>query len=326
MKLVFMGSGAFAVPSLERLLASSTYRVTALFTQPDKPAGRGHRQRPPKTKEVALAHGIDVHQPAKVRSTESIALIEELAPDCIVVIAYGQIIPKAILDIPKHGIINVHGSLLPRYRGAAPIQWAIAEGETETGVTTMLIDEGLDTGAILLVDSLAIGPKDTTASLSPKLSLMGAALIERTLDAWAEGGLTPIPQDEAQATKAPRIKKEDARIDWRQTATQIACRIRAFDPWPVAFTELRDAVLRIWKAAPSTATSSAPPGDIVSIHTNGIDVACGEGTVILVQEVQLSGKSRMAAADFARGKRLGKTSHFGSHSGLPSRPQRGEAR
>ena len=317
MKLVFMGSGAFAVPSLEQLLASSTYRVTALFTQPDKPAGRGHRQRPPRTKEVALAHSIDVHQPAKVRSPESIALIEELAPDCIIVVAYGQIIPKAILNVPKHGIINVHASLLPRYRGAAPIQWAIAQGETETGVTTMLMDEGLDTGAILLVDTLALGQKDSTAILSPKLSLMGAALIERTLDAWTEGGLTPIPQNDAQATKAPRIKKEDARIDWHQAATQIACRVRAFDPWPVAFTELRDAVLRIWRATPSTATSSAQPGDIVGVHANGIDVVCGKGTVILLQEVQLSGKSRMAAADFARGKRLDITSRFGSHSEPP---------
>jgi methionyl-tRNA formyltransferase len=146
---------------------------------------------------------------------------------------------------------------------------------------------------------------------------MGAALIERTLDAWTEGGLTPIPQNDAQATKAPRIKKEDARIDWRQAATQIACRVRAFDPWPVAFTELRDAVLRIWRATPSTATSSARPGDIVGVHANGIDVVCGEGTVILVQEVQLSGKSRMAAADFARGKRLSITSRFGSHSEPP---------
>ena len=317
MKLVFMGSGAFAVPSLEVLLASSTYRPAALFTQPDKPAGRGHRLRLPETKEVALAHAIAVHQPAKVRSPESIALIEKLAPDCIVVVAYGQIIPKAILDIPKHGIINVHGSLLPRYRGAAPIQWAIAEGEAETGVTTMLMDEGLDTGAILRADTVAIDPEDTTASLSPKLSLMGAALLERTLEAWAEGGLTPIPQNDAQATKAPRIKKEDARIDWRQTATQITRRVRAFDPWPVAFTELRDAVLKVWKAAPSTATSSAQPGDIVGVHANGIDVACGEDTVILVQEVQLSGKSRMAAADFARGKRLGVTSRFGSHSQHP---------
>ena len=320
MKLVFMGSGTFAVPSLEVLLASSTYRVTALFTQPDKPAGRGHRLRLPPTKELALAHGVAVHQPAKVRSPESIALIEKLAPDCIVAVAYGQIIPKAILNIPPHGIINVHGSILPRYRGAAPIQWAIAEGETETGVTTMLMDEGLDTGAILLVETLAISPKDTTASLSPKLSLLGAALVEQTLDKWAGRELTPIPQDDSQATKAPRIKKEDARIDWHQTAEQIACRVRAFDPWPVAFTELENAVLRVWKAAPSTGTSSGQPrepGEIVSVHANGIDVACGEGTVILVQEVQLSGKSRMAAADFARGKRLGVTSRFGSHSEHP---------
>ncbi len=318
MKLVFMGSGTFALPSLEVLLASSTHRVTALFTQPDKPAGRGHRQRPPPTKELALGHGVAVHQPAKVRSPESIALIEKLAPDCIVVVAYGQIIPKAILDIPPRGVINVHGSLLPRYRGAAPIQRAIAEGETMTGVTTMLMDEGLDTGAILLVETVTISPEDTTASLSPKLSLLGAALLERTLVAWAEGGLSPIPQNDAQATKAPRIKKEDARIDWRQPAAQIACRVRAFDAWPVAFTELQNAVLRVWKAAPSTATSSREPGRIVGVHATGIDVACGEGTVIVLQEVQLSGKSRMAAADFARGKRLGVTIRFGSH---PERPR-----
>ena len=320
MKLVFMGSGAFAVPSLEALFASSTHRVVAVFTQPDKPAGRGHHLRLPPTKEVALAHGVAVHQPAKVRSPESIALIEELAPDCIVVVAYGQIIPKAILDIPPRGVINVHGSLLPRYRGAAPIQWAIAQGETQTGVTTMLMDEGLDTGAILLVEPVAIGPEDTTATLSPKLSFVGAALVEQTLDKWAEKQLTPIPQNDAQATKAPRIKKEDARIDWHQSAEQIACRVRAFDPWPVAFTELENAVLKVWKAAPSTATMSGQPGgpgEIISVHANGIGVVCGEGSWLLVQEVQLSGKSRMTAAAFAHGKRLGVATSFGSHSEQP---------
>ena len=314
MKLLFMGSGSFAVPSLRALLASPSHEVVALVTQPDKPAGRGHRLRLPPTKHVAIEHGLDVHQPARVRHPESVELVRELAPECIVVVAYGQIIPKSILDIPPKGIINVHASLLPRYRGAAPIQWAIARGETETGVSTMLMDEGLDTGPVLLQEKTPIDPDETSSVLEPRLAVLGARLLERTLELWADGALVPTPQDDSDATLAPRIKKEDALVDWSLPARTIASQVRAFDPWPVAFTTFAGVPLKIWKARALGGTTSSPHGTVVAVGDGGdsdsdsdsdtISVACGEGTILAIRDVQLSGKARMAAADFARGKRL----------------------
>ena len=304
MKLLFMGSGSFAVPSLEALLGSPSHEVVALVTQPDKPAGRGHRLRLPPTKHVAIAHDLDVHQPAKVRHPESVELVRELAPECIVVVAYGQIIPKSILDIPPKGIINVHASLLPRYRGAAPIQWAIARGATETGVSTMLMDEGLDTGAVLLQEPTPIGADETSAELEPRLAALGASLLERTLGRWKDGAIVPTPQDDSEATLAPRIKKEDALVDWSLPAQVIGSHVRAFDPWPVAFTTFAGKPLRIWQAIPLDGTTSSPHGSVVAVRDEGIHIACGEGTILAVRDVQLSGKARMAAAEFARGRRL----------------------
>lgn len=303
MRLIFMGSGRFAVPSLKALLASKAHDVVALVTQRDKPAGRGHHLRLPPTKHVAVEHGLDVHQPAKVRAPDAVALVRELEPECIVVAAYGQIIPRAILDIPPKGIINVHASLLPRYRGAAPIQWAIARGESATGVTTMLMDEGLDTGPILLQAAAPIGPDETYAELEPRLADLGADLLERTLDEWAAGTLEPTPQDDAKATLAPLIKKEDALIDWSLPAIEIARRVRAFDPWPVAHTTFSGASLKVWKARPSDTETTAAPGTVVGVGPDGLEVACGRGT-LTVETVQPSGKGRMTAADFARGRRL----------------------
>jgi len=304
MKLLFMGSGSFAVPSLEALLASPSHEVVGLVTQPDKPAGRGHRLRPPPTKRVAIEHDLDVHQPAKVRHPESVELVRELAPECIVVVAYGQIIPKSILDIPPKGIINVHASLLPRYRGAAPIQWAIARGATGTGVSTMLMDEGLDTGAVLLQEPTPIGADETSAELEPRLAALGASLLERTLGLWEDGAIVATPQDDSEATLAPRIKKEDALVDWSLPAQVIGSHVRAFDPWPVASTTLAGTPLKIWKANLVDGTTSSRHGSVVAVRDDGIHIACGKETILAVRDVQLSGKARMAAADFARGRRV----------------------
>jgi methionyl-tRNA formyltransferase len=302
MKLIFMGSGRFAVPSLRALLESE-HEIALLVTQPDKPAGRGHALRMPPTKPLALERKIPVHQPVKVRAPESVDLVREIAPDCIAVVAYGQIIPKSILDIPPKGIINVHGSVLPAYRGAAPIQWSIARGETETGVTTMLMDEGLDTGPILLTREIPIDPEDTGESLETKLAPIGAELLIETLESWEAGDIAPQPQDDSQATKAPLIKKEHARVDWSLDAKEIACRVRAFIPWPVAHAELEGTKVKIYKAEVAD-QPSASVGKTLSVDDEGITVSCGSGTSVRLIEVQAEGKKRMAADAFARGQRI----------------------
>jgi methionyl-tRNA formyltransferase len=312
MKLIFMGSGRFAVPSLRALLDSS-HTVAALITQPDKPAGRGHALRPPPTKALALERSIPVHQPKKVRTADAVETIKELEPDCIVVAAYGQIIPKSILDIPPKGIINVHASILPAYRGAAPIQWAIMRGETETGITTMLIDEGMDTGAILLQNKIPIEPEDTSATLEDKLAFIGADLILETLERWKAGSIEPVPQDDSRATLAPRIKQEDAIIDWNKTAAEIDCAIRGFIPWPVAHTNLRGKTVKLWSAA-VTPPGEASPGKTISVGPEGILVGCGGGTRLRLLELQAEGKNRMAAAPFARGQRLAPGDRWGESS------------
>jgi methionyl-tRNA formyltransferase len=302
MRLIFMGSGRFAVPSF-RALIDSSHQIEALITQPDKPAGRGHGLRMPSTKPVALEHSIPVHQPLKVRTPESVERIRSIAPECIVVVAYGQIIPKSILEIPPRGIINVHGSLLPAYRGAAPIQWSIARGEIETGVTTMLMDEGLDTGPMLLKTKVPIEARDTGGSLEEKLAPIGAELLLTTLAAWERDELTPEPQDDSLATLAPRIKNEDARIDWNQTGEEIARRIRAFRPWPVAYSELDGKTVKVFESLVEPAGRGSP-GEISAIERDGIVVGCGSGTRLRILELQAAGKKRMAASDFARGQRL----------------------
>lgn len=301
-----MGSGEFALPSLEALLDSS-HEVLALVTQPDKPAGRGHELRMPKTKALALERSLPVHQPSKVRAEAAISMVRTIAPEAIVVVAYGQIIPPAILEIPKHGTVNVHGSLLPRYRGAAPIQWAIARGETTTGVTTMLMDAGLDTGPTLLQKKIAIHEEDTAGSLEARLAPLGAELLLETLSRWEQGALTPLTQDDSKATLAPRIEKEDALVDWSRPAEEIHRRVRAFDPWPVAFVPLDDgASLRIWKTrvAPPAETRESGPGRILRVEGDSLLIACGGQTALIVEQVQPAGKERMSASAFARGKRL----------------------
>jgi methionyl-tRNA formyltransferase len=306
MNLVFAGTGAFAVPALEALL-DSRHDVRALVTQPDRPAGRGHRLRVPPTKTIGLARGIPVLQPARIRSDDSVSRLREIRPECIVVVAYGQIIPRSILDIPAKGIINVHGSILPRYRGAAPVQWAIARGETSTGVTTMLMNEGLDTGPILLQRETAIADDDTGGSLEARLASLGASLLIETLDRWEAGDLKPAPQDDANATLAPRIKKEDALVDFRLEAPEIHNRVRAFDPWPVAYLLLDGAPVRVWKtrvAGAAGTDADAAPGRILGFEPGGIVVACGGGTRLVLEEVQAAGRARTPGDAFARGRRL----------------------
>lgn len=312
MKLVFMGTGDFAVPALQTLL-DSPHEIAALITQPDKPAGRGHELRAPRTKTIALAKGVAVHQPARVRGEDTVALLREIAPDCIVVVAYGQIIPQSILDIPPKGIINVHGSLLPHYRGAAPVQWAIARGETETGVTTMLMDQGLDTGPILEQRTCPIERHDTGGTLQDKLARLGAELLLTTLVRWGSGELVPTPQDDSLASLAPRIKKADGLVEWTLAARDLECRVRAFDPWPVAYVVLDGSPVRIWKArvSESAQATTAQPGTIVSIERDALVVACGDASFLELLELQPAGKSHMSGAAFARGKRLSQGDRLG---------------
>lgn len=298
-----MGSGTFAVPSLEAV-ARSEHDLVALVAQPDKPAGRGHRLRMPKTKPIAMSLGIPVHQPEKIRSEEAVILLNRLAPDCITVVAYGQIIPRSILSIPRKGIVNVHGSLLPAYRGAAPIQWAIARGEVETGVTTMLMDEGLDTGPILLSKRIPIADDETAMTLEPKLADAGAELLLETLGGLERETIVPVAQDESLASLAPRIKKEHARIEWNWPATRIDRCIRAFQPWPGAFVLRKGVALKLLEASPRAGLFDGSPGTIVSFEGDGLVVACGMRTALVVTRVQAPDRAAMSAAAFARGRRL----------------------
>ena len=295
MKLIFMGTPAFAVPTLERLVESG-HRIVGVFTQPDRPKGRGQRDAMSPVKETALRLGLAVHQPERVRRPEVVEQIRTLAPESIVVVGYGQIIPKSILDIPPKGIINVHASLLPKYRGAAPIQWAIARGETRTGITTMRINEGLDTGDMLLKWETEIGPEETAPELSARLAQAGADLAVRTMVELDR--IQPQPQDDSQATFAPILKKEDGRIDWRRPAREILNRMRGFDPWPGAYTSLRGQKFQIWQAATGDVKLAA--GALRSIRKK-LYAGCGEGESLELREVQMEGKKRMTAAAFLNG-------------------------
>jgi methionyl-tRNA formyltransferase len=300
MKLVFMGTPAFAVPSLERLVEAG-HQVIAVFTQPDRPKGRGQKDAMPPVKEAALRLGLSVHQPERVRRSEVVEQLRAMAPEAIIVVGYGQIIPKSILDIPPLGIFNVHASLLPKYRGAAPIQWAIANGEARTGVTIMRIDEGLDTGDILRMWETDIDPEETAVELGARLARAGADLLVRTL---AElGSIQPRPQDSAQATYAPILKKEDGKIDWRLPAPQILNRIRGFEPWPGGYGFLRGQRFQICKAA--LGAVKLPPG-VLRVVNRKLYAGCGDERrgdhqSIELREVQLEGKKRMPAAAFLNG-------------------------
>jgi methionyl-tRNA formyltransferase len=303
-RIVFLGSGSFAVPSLEALLEAG-HDVAALVTQPDREKGRGQTLGPPPTKPVAERRGLPVLQPRRVREPEAQEALRRLAPELSVVVAFGQILPRSVIDIAPRGTVNVHASLLPKLRGAAPIQWAIAGGETATGVTTMLIDEGLDTGPTLLSRATPIGPEETAADLEPRLARMGAELLLDTVRGLEEGTIVPVPQDHARATLAPLLKKEDGRIDWSLPAARVATRTRGFHPWPGAFTVHEGRLLKVLRAREAPGRGAgAGPGTITAVGPDGATVACGAGTAIQLVEVQPESRRAMPAAAWAKGARL----------------------
>jgi len=294
MRLVYLGTPSFAVPTLERIVAAG-HDVAAVFTQPDRPKGRGQKDTMPPVKEAALKLGLPVYQPERVRRPEVVEQLRALAADAMVVVGYGQIIPQSILDLPQLGIINVHASLLPKYRGAAPIQWAIARGEKMTGVTTMKIDAGLDTGAMLLKWETEIGAEETAVSLGERLAPAGADLLVRTLAEYHS--IVPEPQDDAQATLAPILKREDGHIDWKMPATEILNRVRGFQPWPGAYGFLRGLRFHIWRG--KRAERKIEPGRLEE-DGKRLYAGCGDGAIELL-EIQLEGKKRMAARAFLNG-------------------------
>ena len=294
-----MGTPDFAVPSLQALLKSDE-EVVGVVTQPDRPKGRGQVLTPSPVKQVALREHIPILQPTKMKDPEFLAALAAWKPDLIAVAAFGRILPPAILSLPPKGCINVHGSLLPKYRGAGPIQWAIINGETETGITTMLMDEGMDTGAMLLQEKIAIAPDDTAGSLSPRLAEVGGRLLVETLARLKAGTVVPQVQDHAQATMAPLLKKEDGAIDWTVPATAIANRIRGMTPWPGAYTFLEKDRWMLYRAVALTVPSAAPPGRITVVTKDAIHVATGEG-ILAVKELQPANSRRMTVAQYLAG-------------------------
>lgn len=300
LRTVFMGTPEFAVASLQGLLAAGI-PVVGVYTQPDRPKGRGNQLTPPPVKAVALRHGLPVFQPQKLRSPEVVEELRALTPELIVVVAYGQILPKSVLDIPRHGCINVHASLLPQYRGAAPINQAIIDGATETGITTMLMDVGLDTGPMLVKRALPIGDHETAGALHDRLARLGRETLEETLRLLCAGDLHPQSQDDAASSYAPLLKKEHGRLDWGRAATILHNQVRGLDPWPGAYTTLGGEQLKLF--ATSAETGNGQPGTVVAADAGGIRIACGAG-LLLVRELQLPGKKRLPAAEFLRGRQL----------------------
>jgi methionyl-tRNA formyltransferase len=301
MRLAFLGTPAFAVPTLERMVEAG-HEVVAVLTQPDRPRGRGQQSAAPPVKEAASRLGLPVYQPERVRRPEAVEYLRGLAVDGMVVVGYGQIIPQVVIDLAPLGIINVHASLLPKYRGAGPIQWAIANGETRTGVTTMRIDAGLDTGDILLKAETAIGPDETAVELGQRLASMGADLLVKTLAGLSAGTIVPEKQNGEEATYAPLLKKEDGRIDWSLPAAAIHNRVRGLQPWPGAFTGFRGQPAHIWKTKRGPGAGGRGPGGRIQT-LRPLVVDCGEGEIELV-ELQLEGRKRMGAADFVNGQRV----------------------
>jgi methionyl-tRNA formyltransferase len=301
LNLVFCGTPSFAVPTLEKIVAAG-FRVSLVVTQPDRPKGRGLELVLSPVKQAALQLGLPITQPDRIKSNDAFRTqLTALQPDAIIVVGYGRIIPQWMLDLPPLGNINLHASLLPKYRGAAPIQWAIARGETVTGVTTMRIDSGLDTGDILLQRELPITPGDTAETLAPRLASIGADLVIETLAGLQAGSIHPRPQGHAQATLAPILKKEDGLIDFARPAAEIFNRMRGFQPWPGAHTTFRGKTLQVWKAKPLD--QSLPPAEL-RLDGDRLLVGCGQATALELLELQLEGRKRLSAREFVNGHRI----------------------
>lgn len=299
MRIIFMGTPDFSVETMEALLAAG-HEIVLAVTQPDRPKGRHGKVTFSPVKEAALRHGIPVYQPVRIKKPECLEELKKYQPDICVVIAFGQILPESVLDLPKYGCVNVHASLLPKYRGAAPIQWAVANGDPVSGVTTMQMDTGMDTGDILLKEEVKLAEKETGGSLFERLSGIGAQLCVRTLQGLEEGNLKPVPQDSDQATYSHMIKKKDGLLDFSESAKRLECLIRAMNPWPSAFTHLGKKTLKIWGADIVPEDSGHAPGEISQIGKDFFCVQTGEGQ-LQIRELQLEGKKRMDSASFMRG-------------------------
>ena len=300
MKIIFMGTPDFAAASLEALI-DSRHEIQAVVTQPDKPKGRKGELTPSPVKVIAKREGIKVYQPLKVRDEEFVKTLRAYNPDVMVVVAFGQIIPLSILKMPKYGCVNIHGSLLPKYRGAAPIQWAVLDGEKETGITTILMDEGIDTGDILLKKTIKIDTDETSGSLFDKLMALGAETILETLDELEKGSLTPTKQGESPTAYAKMLTKAMGLIDFTKSAKELDCFVRGMNPWPSAYTLLSGKTLKLWKVR--AVDGSGKAGSVIDIDKESFTIACGEGAIDVL-EVQLEGKKRMSAGDFLKGSTL----------------------
>ena len=314
MRLIFCGTPQFAVPTLKSLLEQPGFEIVAVITQPDRPRGRGHEVSFSAVKEAALAAQLAVYQPEKIRAAENEELLRKLAPDCVVIIAYGQIIPARLLTIPKLGWINLHASLLPKYRGAAPINWAIVNGEMRTGLTTMRIDAGMDTGEMLLQRQIEIDPKETAPELAARLAELGGPLMAETLQGLAAGTIVPKAQNHAEASYAPILKKEDGRIDWNRPAQEIFNRMRGFAPWPGAYTTFRGQSCHVWGEPLPTAGFKKTPGSFVIPNKpeTRLFAVCGGDSAILLTRVKLEGRKEVSPQEFFNGARLQPGERFGN--------------
>jgi len=301
-RLIYAATSAFAVPSL-LALAESGYEISAVYTQPDRPAGRGRNTRPSPVKEAAAANSIAVEQPASLRTSESQSRLRALAPDFIIVAAYGQILPQAVLDIPRHGCVNIHASLLPRWRGAAPIQRAIMAGDRESGVCIMKMDAGLDSGPVIAQRRCQIAPGTTAGELHDRLASLGAALLLESLPGYLGGHLVPVPQAADGVTYAQKLRKDEAWLDWNRPARDLEYSVLGLNPWPVAQTTYAGKPLRIWRAHSLPAIRSAKPGTVLSEGPDGIEVRCGEGSLRITQ-LQMPGKRPVEVRDFLNAHRL----------------------
>ncbi|MBO7178926.1 MAG: methionyl-tRNA formyltransferase [Clostridia bacterium] len=302
MKIVYMGTPDFAVKPLEALIENK-YEVVGVFTQPDKPVGRKAILTPPPVKVVATENNIPVFQPDSLKNGEGVKILQELNPDVVIVVAYGKILPKDFLEFAKFGCINIHGSILPKYRGAAPIQWSVLDGEEYAGVTSMQMNEGLDTGDILLIEKTKIDPDETSGDLYERLTVLGADVLLKTLDALKKGALNPIKQDDSLSSYAKMLDKSLSKIDWNLSAQIVHNKIRGLDPWPVALTVFEGKNLKLFRSRLLNEEYNKPAGSVYQ-SKDGIIVVCGDKKAVLITEVQLEGKKRMSASDFSRGAKL----------------------